>query len=140
MNGNGQSVTYIPSSYDELDRILDRYYSRLVDGEWYILLFGGRGYTLTLENYEKLKATLYGRKVFGQWEGEAVSDMELVTSSVEQGGAFTIERPEGRVGNPFRFAIGEFFPYVHTHPDACQTDHVTTNGGRLTVALCFEPR
>ena len=52
LSGNGQSVTYSPSSYDELGRILDRYYSRLVDGEWFILLFGGRGYTLTLENYE----------------------------------------------------------------------------------------
>ena len=125
--GTGNSVTYIPNSYEELDRILDTYYPMLVDGQQFIILFNGKGYTLSLEKYEELKTTLYAKRVEGHWELTSISDAEFVIDTVEQGGPFTISRPEERRGNNFTFATGEFFSYIHNHPD----EHITNILARL---------
>ena len=55
------------------------------------------------------------------------SDAKFVIDSVEQGGPFTISRPEARTGANFTFATGEFFSYVHDHPD----EHITKTLARL---------
>lgn len=127
LDGTGESATYIPNGYQDLDRILNTYYPMLVDGERFIILFNGKGYTLSLEKYEELKTTLNARRINGHWYGSRESDMEFVIDSVEQGGAFTISRPEERVGNNFTFATGEFFPYIHTFCD----EHITKILARL---------
>ena len=56
-----------------------------------------------------------------------ISDAEFVIDTVEQGGPFTISRPEERRGNNFTFATGEFFSYIHNHPD----EHITNILARL---------
>ena len=117
LGGAGDSVTYMSNSYEELDRVLDAYYPMLVNGERFIILFNGKGYTLSLEKYEELKTTLYATRVGGHYELISISDAEFVVDTVQQGGPFTISRPDARTGNNFTFATGEFFPYIHNHPD-----------------------
>ena len=125
--GVSDSVTYLTTSYRQLDAILDRYRPLLIDGQRFILLFNGRGYTLGLEKYEELKNLLLRRDAGSTTVGPAsISDEELL-DDVGQGGAFTIRRPKARQGANFTFATGEFFPYIHKHTD----DYVVHTLARL---------
>ena len=85
-------------------------------GGRFLILFNSKGYILTLDNYERLLYTLNERS--GHMEMASWSDQEFVIDTVEQGGPFTITHLPERQCNNFRFATGEFFPFIHIHPDS----------------------
>lgn len=124
--GTGDSVTYMADSDEDLDRILDTYRPLLLNGERFLIMFEGKGYTLSLEKYEDLKRTLTSKRIHGGWVYTSISDQEYV-EYVKEGGPFTISRPDARTGSNFTFATGEFFAYIHKHPDK----HITSTLARL---------
>jgi DNA polymerase elongation subunit (family B) len=136
--GERDAVVYRPFGVAEGIQVLDRYYPHLVNGTRYIITFDDKGYTLTLESYERMHAALSRALTGGLIEKQSwitFSDMEWITS-IEAGiNKFKIEKFPERAGNAFNFHTGEFFPYVHTHPD----DHISQILDRLGCWTSIDP-
>ena len=110
-NGQADEVHYTFRDAEHLLSTLERYLPRLQNGERFLLKFGDKFFTLSLEKYEDI-ISLINFWVIEALLPVSVSDAELVEFLIEKK-EITIMRPHARMGANWHRAQGEFFPYIH---------------------------
>ena len=109
--GEANEVNYTFRDAEHLLSTLERYLPLLQSGERFLLKFGEKYITLSLEKYEDILG-LVNAWTIRDVIPVGVSDEELVEYIIEKK-EITVLRPHERMGANWHRAQGEFFPYTH---------------------------
>ena len=109
MRGETDEINYIFRDAEHLVSTLERFVPMMHNGERFVLKFGDKYMTLSLEKYEDI-LRLVNSWVIRDVIPVGVSDEELVEYIIEKK-EITLMRPHARMGGNWTRAQGEFFPY-----------------------------
>ena len=112
LRGETDEINYIFRDAEHLVSTLERFVPMMHNGERFVLKFGDKYMTLSLEKYEDI-LRLVNSWVIRDVIPVGVSDEELVEYIIEKK-EITLMRPHARMGGNWTRAQGEFFPYIHS--------------------------
>ena len=112
LRGETDEINYIFRDAEHLVSTLERFVPMMHNGERFVLKFGDKYITLSLEKYEDI-LRLVNSWVIRDVIPVGVSDEELVEYIIEKK-EITLMRPHARMGGNWTRAQGEFFPYIHS--------------------------